>query len=104
QPIVLLADSRGVGGYPKIAVVIEADLDLLAQAAPGASIRFRPVSEQEARRLALAYRTAQATLPLRPLPELLVRCLREIGAASRTVIPCPRTLDCVVSRRCAHQA
>ncbi len=104
QPIVLLADSRGVGGYPKIAVVVEADLDLLAQAAPGTSIRFRAVSEQEARRLARAYRAALAALPLRPLPELAVRCLREVGATDSAMVLCPRTLDCVVSRRCARQA
>jgi antagonist of KipI len=99
QPIVLLADSRGVGGYPKIAVVIEADLDLPAQAAPGTLVRFEAVSETAARRLARAYRASLAALPLRPLPELSVRCLREIGAADP--LPCPRTFDCLVSRRCS---
>ncbi|MBX6350014.1 MAG: 5-oxoprolinase subunit PxpB [Clostridia bacterium] len=39
-PIVLLADAQTIGGYPKIAVVCEADLDRLAQLAPGARLRF----------------------------------------------------------------
>jgi biotin-dependent carboxylase-like uncharacterized protein len=104
QPIVLLADSRGVGGYPKIAVVIEADLDLPAQAAPGTIVRFTAVSESEARHLAGAYRARLAALPLRPLPELAVRCLREIHTADSHPLPCPRRLDCLVSRRCAAPA
>ncbi len=104
QPIVLLADSRGVGGYPKIAVVIEADLDLPAQAEPGTIVRFTAVSESEARRLAKAYRASLATLPLRPLPEVTVRCLREVDPANPPTIPCPRRLDCLVSQRCAAPA
>ncbi len=99
QPIVLLADSRGVGGYPKIAVVIEADLDLPAQAAPGTLVRFEAISETEARRLAREYRAALVTLPLRSVPEVAVRCLREVGTINP--LPCPRTFDCLVSRRCS---
>ncbi|MCW3479983.1 biotin-dependent carboxyltransferase family protein [Neisseriaceae bacterium JH1-16] len=40
QPIVLLADAPTTGGYPCLAVVIEADLWLLAQARPGARLGF----------------------------------------------------------------
>lgn len=40
QPIVLLADCQTVGGYPKIATVITADLCRLGQCRPGATIRF----------------------------------------------------------------
>lgn len=47
-PIVLLADRQTAGGYPKIAVVIAADLRLLAQLQPGDSISFRAVSQEEA--------------------------------------------------------
>jgi len=101
QPIVLLADSRGVGGYPKIAVVIEADLDRFAQAAPGTPVRFVPVSEEEGRQATRAYREALAALPLRPVPELAVRCLREVDPARPPSVPCPRTLVCLVSGRCA---
>ncbi|HXF81446.1 MAG TPA: biotin-dependent carboxyltransferase family protein, partial [bacterium] len=47
-PIVLLADGPTTGGYPKIAVVIAADLRLLAQARPGTAVRFRAVAMEEA--------------------------------------------------------
>jgi KipI family sensor histidine kinase inhibitor len=41
RPTVLLADGPVTGGYPVIAVVADADLDLLAQARPGDRVRFR---------------------------------------------------------------
>ena len=40
QPIVLLADAQTTGGYPKIGVVIRADLWKLAQLRLGAKLRF----------------------------------------------------------------
>ena len=40
QPIIQLADSATMGGYPKIATVIEADLWRLGQARPGDILRF----------------------------------------------------------------
>jgi len=40
KPIVLMADHQTIGGYPRIASVITADLPLLAQAAPGQRLRF----------------------------------------------------------------
>ena len=40
QPIVLLADAQTTGGYPCIAVVIEADLWKFAQATSGTRLRF----------------------------------------------------------------
>ena len=49
QPIILLADCQTVGGYPKIATVISADLPRLAQARPGQALRFRAVDAVEAR-------------------------------------------------------
>ncbi|SDE58832.1 biotin-dependent carboxylase uncharacterized domain-containing protein [Variovorax sp. CF079] len=48
QPIVLMADRQSAGGYPKIAYVASADLPALAQALPGASIRFTPIDQQAA--------------------------------------------------------
>ena len=48
QPIVLGVDGQTIGGYPKIAHVIRADLDRLAQLRPGALVRFRPVVDDEA--------------------------------------------------------
>ncbi|GAB3799940.1 hypothetical protein GCM10028798_13720 [Humibacter antri] len=41
EPTVLLADGPVTGGYPVIAVVADADLDLFAQLRPGQRIRFR---------------------------------------------------------------
>jgi biotin-dependent carboxylase-like uncharacterized protein len=48
QPIVLLADRQTVGGYPKIATVISADLPALGRMPIGAKIRFAPVTMEEA--------------------------------------------------------
>jgi allophanate hydrolase len=56
QPIVLLADGQTVGGYPKIACVIRADLPRLAQAPVGSTLRFEPVEAAAAR---AALRTEQ---------------------------------------------
>lgn len=55
-PYVLLPECQTMGGYPRIATVISADLARVAQAAPGAPIRFRFVTLDEA----LAARTAAA--------------------------------------------
>ncbi|MGM9480951.1 biotin-dependent carboxyltransferase family protein [Roseateles sp. NT4] len=49
QPIVLLADAQTTGGYPKIAVVIRADLWKLGQLRLGGTLRFAPCSIDEAR-------------------------------------------------------
>lgn len=40
-PIITMADGPTVGGYPKLAVLREADRDRLAQCAPGTQICFR---------------------------------------------------------------
>jgi len=44
QPIVMLPARATIGGYPKIATVIAADLDRLGQLRPGQRIRFRDVT------------------------------------------------------------
>ncbi|MFD4959712.1 5-oxoprolinase/urea amidolyase family protein [Microbacterium sp. NPDC058389] len=41
RPTILLADGPVTGGYPVVAVVADASLDLVAQARPGTRIRFR---------------------------------------------------------------
>jgi biotin-dependent carboxylase-like uncharacterized protein len=51
QPIILLADRPTTGGYPKIATVLTVDCPLVAQARPGAWIRFQSVTVLEAHRL-----------------------------------------------------
>ena len=44
----LLADGQTVGGYPKIATVITADLPRLAHLRPGTRVRFQAVSAADA--------------------------------------------------------
>jgi allophanate hydrolase subunit 2 len=41
QPIVLMPDGGVTGGYAVIAVALSADLPVLGQLVPGASLRFR---------------------------------------------------------------
>ncbi|WDF49110.1 biotin-dependent carboxyltransferase family protein [Paenibacillus sp. KACC 21273] len=53
QPIVLMADRQTLGGYPKIAHVITVDLPVLAQLAPGASIRFDRITLAQAQSLSI---------------------------------------------------
>ena len=48
EALLLMADRQTVGGYPKIAVVISADLPKAAQLCPGHRIQFRAVSLEEA--------------------------------------------------------
>jgi 5-oxoprolinase (ATP-hydrolysing) subunit C len=48
QCIVLGVDGQTIGGYPRIAQVIRADLDLLGQFRPGDSLRFVETSLDEA--------------------------------------------------------
>ena len=55
DPIVMLSDHGTIGGYPKIAVVISADYDKLAQCPPGEKIKFKIVSLTEAENLYKIY-------------------------------------------------
>jgi antagonist of KipI len=48
KPIALGVDGQTIGGYPKVAHVISADLDLLGQLRPGDEVRFVRVTEGEA--------------------------------------------------------
>jgi biotin-dependent carboxylase-like uncharacterized protein len=59
QCIILGADGQTIGGYPKIAQVIAADLDRLGQLRPGTKLTFARVGLEEAARL---YRERQAEL------------------------------------------
>jgi biotin-dependent carboxylase-like uncharacterized protein len=49
-PIALMADAPTVGGYPKIAVVAEADLPIIAQRSPGETIRFELITIEQSQR------------------------------------------------------
>ncbi len=64
-PILLMADAQTTGGYPVLGTLISADLPLAAQLLPGDSLRFCPVSLDQA----LVLRQVQATaLAYRPIP------------------------------------
>ncbi|CAN5570929.1 biotin-dependent carboxyltransferase family protein [soil metagenome] len=52
-PIVLGVDGQTIGGYPKIAHVILADLDLLGQLRPGDKVRFEKVTPEVAQTAAV---------------------------------------------------
>ncbi len=49
QPILLLNDAQTTGGYPKIGVVISADLWKIAQLPFGSLVRFVPCTSDQAR-------------------------------------------------------
>ena len=51
QPILLMADRQTTGGYPKIAVVISADLPMAGQLMPGEMVRFKLITLPEAQTL-----------------------------------------------------
>ena len=51
EAIILMADRQTTGGYPKIAQIATVDLPILAQCAPGQTLRFQPVGLVEAQRL-----------------------------------------------------
>jgi len=55
NPIIMLSDHGTIGGYPKIGVVISADLDRVGQFTPGSIIKFKEVSLEEAQNIFKAY-------------------------------------------------
>jgi antagonist of KipI len=59
QCIVLGVDGQTIGGYPKVAHVVAADLDRLGQLRPGQAVRFAKVNVENAE---AAYRKKQAQL------------------------------------------
>ncbi|HVS38725.1 MAG TPA: biotin-dependent carboxyltransferase family protein [Gemmataceae bacterium] len=59
QCIILGMDGQTIGGYPKIAQVISADLDAVGQLRPGDRLKFRRITLDEAERL---FREKQAQL------------------------------------------
>ena len=64
QPILLMADRQTTGGYPKIAVVITADLPLAAQLTPGDTITCVPCTVAQAQTLFRKHRALlDAALP-----------------------------------------
>jgi len=55
NPIIMLSDHGTIGGYPKIGVVISADLDRAGQLTLGSAINFKEVSLEEAQNIFKAY-------------------------------------------------
>jgi|TARA_B110001452_G_scaffold20678_1_gene16643 biotin-dependent carboxylase-like uncharacterized protein len=55
DPIIMLSDHGTIGGYPKIGVVISADLDRVGQLTPGSTVKFKEVSLEEAQNIFKAY-------------------------------------------------
>lgn len=60
-PMILGVGAQTIGGYPRIGMVIRADLDALGQFRPGDSVRFLPVNEREAL-LAREFESARRSL------------------------------------------
>lgn len=58
--LVVGPDGPTLGGYPKVGVVAEGDLDRLGQLAPGATIHFQPIGWDEAMALREAARSRLA--------------------------------------------
>lgn len=68
-PFVLLSECQTTGGYPRIGSVLPADLPRVAQARPGAELRFRFVTLHEAVEIERRETERRATLrkTIRPL-------------------------------------
>ena len=64
----LMADHQTTGGYPKIAAVISADIDRLAQLEAGTAFRFEAVTVKEAAKRLRRHRAAQVEVLHRLLP------------------------------------
>jgi antagonist of KipI len=62
KPIVIMRDAQTTGGYPKIAVIATADLDLLGQAKPGDVVEFSKVTAKEAQERTREYYKLLKTL------------------------------------------
>lgn len=83
-PYVLLAECQTTGGYPRIGTVIPADLPRVAQAGPGAELRFRFVTRDEALAAERAMRADIAALPGRVQP--LVRDPGDINLLAHDLV------------------
>jgi allophanate hydrolase subunit 2 len=81
QPIVLMADRQTIGGYPKIATVISADLAGLGRLSIGSKIRFERVTIEAA----LALRRSMLSF-VEGLPDHIVPLGRSDGDASALLL------------------
>ncbi|NUH67104.1 biotin-dependent carboxyltransferase [Sulfitobacter sp. S0837] len=69
-PFVLMCECQTTGGYPRIGTVIPCDLPIVAQAQPGAALRFEFVDLDEALAAETRHRETLATLLKRRQPLL----------------------------------
>lgn len=67
-PFVLMAECQTTGGYPRIGTVIAADLPRVAQAAPGAVLRFAFIDHAEAAKAETVERARRRALGHEALP------------------------------------
>lgn len=68
SPFVLLCECQTTGGYPRIGTVLPCDLPRVAQAPPGATLRFRFVDLEEAVEMERTAARARTALPDRCKP------------------------------------
>ena len=94
RPIILLADCQTVGGYPKIATVIGADLPRLGHALPGQALRFVEVSIEQA----LAARRAAATT----LAECIAGMVPDSAGFDLDALYAANLIDGVIDARQTH--
>lgn len=62
KPVVLMMDCQTIGGYPKLATIITADLPRFAQCRPGSEISFAAIEIEAAQRLYRAHTAALAAI------------------------------------------
>lgn len=62
QPVVLLMDCQTIGGFPKLATIVAADLPRFAQCRPGGTVKFAAVDVETAHGLYRDYHAALAEL------------------------------------------
>lgn len=71
MPVVLMMDCQTIGGYPKLATIVSADLPRFAQCRPGTAVSFAALEIGAAQLLYRGYRTALAAIEqsVREMPE-----------------------------------
>lgn len=69
-PFVLMCECQTTGGYPRIGTVIPCDLPIVAQAQPGAALRFEFIDLDEALAAETRHRADLAALPKHRQPLL----------------------------------
>lgn len=71
MPVVLLMDCQTIGGYPKLATIVSADLPRFVQCRPGSVVNFAAVDIDTAHLLYRGYRASLSAIPhsVREMPE-----------------------------------